>query len=98
MFNLPLTTDAIEQIDVVKTAASRMYGIGALTGAVNFITKVPTQNQVYVNGFGGDFGLYGLQAGVAFNKKTSGTHVAYSRSQSDGYSRNTDFKMRQIIG
>lgn len=97
MFNLPLTTDAIEQIDVVKIAASRMYGIGALTGAVNFITKVPTQNQVYLNGFGGDFGLYGLQAGVALNKKTSGTHVAYSRSQSDGYSRNTDFKMDNLF-
>ncbi len=97
MFNLPLTSEAIEQVDVVKTAASRLYGINALTGAVNFITKVPTQNQVYLNTFGGDFGLYGLQTGVAFHKGIHGTHVSFSRSQSNGYSRNTDFKIGNLF-
>ncbi len=96
-FNLPLTSDAIQQIDITKTSASRLYGINALTGAVNFITKVPDSNQFYLNGFGGDFGLYGIQTGAAMHVKNVGTHVAYSRSESDGYTKNTDFNINNLF-
>ena len=96
-FNLPLTSDAIQKIDVTKTSASRMYGINALTGAVNFITKVPDSNQVYLSEFVGDFGLYSAQIGAAMHAKNVGTHVAYSRSVSSGYTNNTDFKIDNLF-
>lgn len=97
MMNLPITNEAIEQIEVVKGAASRMYGINALTGSVNFITKVPEQNIVYGNLLGGDFGLHGIQAGVAFHNKNIGQHISVSRIASNGYKPNTDFDINNIF-
>lgn len=97
MMNLPVTNEAIEQIEVVKGAASRMYGINALTGSVNFITKVPENNLVYGGIYGGDFGLYGIQAGVAFHSKNLGQHLSVSRTASNGYQPNTDFKTNNFF-
>jgi vitamin B12 transporter len=96
-FNLPLTSDAIQQIDINKTSASRLYGINALTGAVNFITKVPDSNQIYFGSFEGSYGLYGIQTGAAIHVKNVGTHLAYSRSVSNGYTNNTDFNINNLF-
>lgn len=96
-FNLPLMPDAIEQIDVIKTSASRLYGINALAGAINFTTKVPAQNQLYINTYGGNYGLVSVQTGVAYSYKKSATHVAYHHSQSSGYKANTDFSMQTVF-
>jgi vitamin B12 transporter len=95
--NLPLTNEAIEQIEVIKTSSSRIYGINALTGSINFVTKVPEKNMVYLGGFGGDFGLYGAQGGVAFHAGNTGQHISFAHSRSDGYKPNTDFKINQLF-
>jgi iron complex outermembrane receptor protein len=97
MFNLPLTNEAVEQIEVIKTGASRMYGINALSGAVNLVTKVPDKNMLYVGAFGGDFNLYGLKAGAAMHYKNIGQHVSFSKSSSSGYLPNTDFNISQLF-
>ncbi len=97
MMNIPLPLDAMERIEVIKSASSRMYGINALSGSINFITKVPEKNMVYAGAYGGDFGLYGLNAGVAFNTKNLGQHISFSRSASDGYTSNTDFKINNVF-
>lgn len=97
VFNLPFTPEAIRQIDVIKTSASRIYGINALTGAINFVTKVPDSNLVYTGAFGGDFGLYGFNAGAAYHHKNTGHHVSYAEAHSDGYTTNTDFTTRQMF-
>lgn len=98
LFNLPITPEAIEQIEVIKTAASRMYGINALTGAVNFVTRVPEKNMFYLGGFGGDFGLYGLQTGVALHHNKVGSHLSFAQAHSNGYLPNTDFNTAQLFG
>lgn len=97
VFNLPFTPEAIRQVDVIKTAASRIYGINALTGAINFVTKVPDSNMVYAGAFGGDFGLYGFNAGAALHTKNTAQHISYAQAHSDGYTTNTDFTTRQMF-
>jgi vitamin B12 transporter len=97
MMNLPMTSEAIEQIDVIKTAASRLYGINALTGSVNFITKVPEKNMAYLGAYAGDFGLYGIKAGITLNTKKIGQHISVARSSSNGYKPNTDFVTNQLF-
>jgi vitamin B12 transporter len=97
VFNLPFTPEAIRQVDVIKTAASRIYGINALTGAINFVTKVPDSNMIYAGAFGGDFGLYGFNAGAALHAKNTAQHISYSEAHSDGYTTNTDFTTRQMF-
>jgi len=97
LLNLPITNEAIAQIDVIKTSASRIYGVNALSGAINFITKVPEKNMLYLGAFGGDFGLFGVHAGAAVHHHKFGQHLSYSRNQSNGYVRNTDFTTQQIF-
>jgi len=51
--NLPVTLDAIERIEVLKGPAARIYGINALTGAINIVTKKATQNSLSTNVYSG---------------------------------------------
>ncbi len=53
MMNIPITTDAIDHIEVLRGAAARMYGINALTGAINIVTKKDKKSFVAVDLFGG---------------------------------------------
>src|SRR5699024_7199241 len=39
MMNIPISIDAIERVEVLKGAAARIYGVNALTGAINIVTK-----------------------------------------------------------
>lgn len=51
--NLPIPLDAIERIEVLKGPAARIYGINALTGAVNIVTKTKTDDFVQLHAYGG---------------------------------------------
>lgn len=37
--NLPIPLDAVERIEILKGPAARIYGINALTGAINIVTQ-----------------------------------------------------------
>src|SRR5699024_4334937 len=39
MMNIPVPLEAIDHIEVLSGAAARVYGINALTGAINIVTK-----------------------------------------------------------
>lgn len=60
--NIPVPLSAIERIEVLKGPAARIYGINALTGAINIVTKTNKQNTIDVN----------LQAGSSFEDKAVG--------------------------
>src|SRR5690606_12507248 len=51
--NLPIPLDAIERIEVLRGAAARIYGVNALTGAINIITKSVEQTSVHANVYTG---------------------------------------------
>lgn len=51
--NIPVPLDAIERIEVLKGPAARMYGINALTGAINIVTKSAKESFVAVNTYAG---------------------------------------------
>ncbi len=39
MMNIPVPLSAIDHIEIIRGAAARIYGINALTGAINIVTK-----------------------------------------------------------
>src|SRR5690606_22812233 len=39
MMNVPVPLSAIDHIEVLRGAAARIYGINALTGAINIVTR-----------------------------------------------------------
>ena len=57
--NIPVSLDAIERIEVLKGPAARVYGINALTGAINIITSTIIANNVSIN----------VQSGSSFESK-----------------------------
>lgn len=46
MMNLPVPLSAIAHIEVLRGAAARVYGINALTGAINIITKKDSYSSI----------------------------------------------------
>lgn len=60
--NIPVPLSAVERIEVIKGPAARIYGINALTGAINIITKTSNEQSIDVN----------LQAGTSFEDKAMG--------------------------
>jgi iron complex outermembrane receptor protein len=53
MMNLPISVDAIDHIEVLRGAAARVYGINALAGAINIVTKKDKKSFVSVDLFAG---------------------------------------------
>ena len=85
----------LERIEVVRGASSVLYGSGGLSGAVNFITRMPTELEVYGSiGYGNpfdnknapqDYTQWYLSAGDAFLNKRLRAKVTYGGSFSNGY-------------
>ncbi|MGO1751838.1 MAG: TonB-dependent receptor plug domain-containing protein [Psychroflexus sp.] len=62
MMNIPVPLSAIHHIEVLRGAAARVYGVNALTGAINIVTKKERRSSVTAN----------LQAGSSFKNKEEG--------------------------
>ena len=60
--NIPVALDAIERIEVLRGPTARVYGVNALTGAINIVTKTATSNSLLVH----------VQGGSSFEKKEEG--------------------------
>ncbi len=76
---LPVNTDEIKQIEVIRGPASAVWGANALTGVVNIITKSPREMQgdeftLGAGGFDRNVGSNGLGTGTLFY--VNGTHAA----------------------
>ena len=88
-----LTTDNIEQIEIVRGSQSILYGSDAIGGVINIITKKGTgKPKVAVQVEGGSFNTFKESAGVS-----GGTDWAYysfnvSRTDSRGFSRTSTWR------
>jgi len=107
--NLPIPMDAIERIEVLRGPAARVYGINSLTGAINIVTRKPTQNTLTADvhagsGFRRDtsdnqalFNGRGIQLGGTL-VGNSGFHSVYSNHESgNGYRYNTAFRKNSLL-
>lgn len=103
MMNLPLNPDAIERIEVLRGSAARIYGINALTGAINIVTKKAYSTGLSGHLFSGSsfredesngktFASYGVRAIGTLNAENSGHLLSLSREAGNGYRYNTAFK------
>lgn len=62
MMNIPVPLNAIDHIEVIRGAAARIYGINALTGAINIVTKKGKKSSVSAD----------FQGGSSFKSKDEG--------------------------
>lgn len=88
-----LSFDDIQQIEIVKGPAARVYGQNAFTGAVNIVSKKVTENKLDVNLNYGSYNNVKIGAAVSQEYAEEGSLFAsMSYQQSDGYRYNTDFE------
>ena len=108
MMNLPVSLNAIQRIEVLKGAAARIYGINALNGAINIITRQPVQNGVEMNLFAGSsfekdtsnqklFGGYGMDVAASLAGEKVTHFISLSHEQSSGYRYNTGFNNEKVF-
>jgi vitamin B12 transporter len=107
MMNLPINIDDIDHIEVLRGSASRVYGLNAITGAINIVTRTPKATGAAVNVFTGSsfkkdqsngdtFANYGLRLSGDLLTKNSSHLFSLSQEASNGYRYNTAFNNQKI--
>ena len=107
MMNLPLSVDDIDHIEVLRGSASRIYGINALTGAINIVTKTVTKTGVSANVFAGSsfkkddqngdtYANYGIRATGTLALKSSSHLFSAGQEAGNGYRHNTAFNNQKL--
>ncbi len=89
--NLTVSLDDIDRVEIVKGAASRIYGYNALNGVVNIITEPSNKNSFNANLSFGTFSTEKINFGVNLGSDKISQQLSYSKSKSKGYKFNTDF-------
>lgn len=107
--NLPIPVEAIERIEVLRGPAARIYGVNALTGAVNIVTKKPAENQIFAHVFGGSnfrnnqeindelYNNRGVQFGITSAQEKLGQQLYASHESGSGYHYNTAFHNNKLL-
>ena len=90
--NMTLPLSVIEKIEIIKGAASRLYGQNAFTGAVNIITKKNIENNISLGLSAGSFNQKKASLTLQKEFEKSDLLINYSRKQSEGYRYNTDYE------
>jgi len=106
MMNLPISMDDIDHIEVLRGSASRIYGINALTGAINIVTRNATQTGVAANVFAGSsfkdnvsgskYYNYGLRASGNLVLNGSSHLLSAGQEAGNGYRYNTAFNNQKL--
>ena len=107
MMNLPISIDDIDHIEVLRGSASRIYGINALNGAINIITKTVTATGVSANIFAGSsfkkddqtgdtYANYGVRATGTLALKSSSHLFSAGQEAGNGYRFNTAFNNQKF--
>lgn len=108
MMNIPVPLDAIDRIEVLRGPAARIYGVNALNGAINIITKKPERTGLMANVYAGSsfnrdssdnklYGGYGVQLSGSVAGEYTQHYFGLSREQASGYRYNTAFNNNKIF-
>lgn len=108
MMNLPVSMDDIDHIEVIRGSASRIYGINALTGAINIVTKTVIKTGVSANVFTGSsfkkddesgktYANYGIRATGTLALNKSAHLFSASQEAGNGYRHNTAFDNQKFF-
>jgi vitamin B12 transporter len=106
--NLLFPMIAIQQVEVYKGAQSRMFGPGALTGAVNFKVGAKGQNGTKFHAYSGTnfksdtinnyrYINSGIQVSHAFTTKKVSHLIAAAFESGSGYRYNSSFNRHQLF-
>jgi iron complex outermembrane receptor protein len=90
--DIPVDLASINRIEILKGPGARVFGPNAFNGVINIITNEKVADQLSVSAIGGQYGLYSLSASFIKNLGNITHNLQLSKSGSDGFTDNTDFK------
>ena len=107
MFNLPISTDIIKRIEILKGAAASAYGINALNGVINIVTIQPEKSSIEVSLDAGSsferdtsnkklYGALGLNVHASLSTSKTNHLLAVSTLQSSGHRYNTALNNNKV--
>ncbi len=97
LMNIPIPLVEIDRIEVLKGPASRIFGQNAYAGAINVITQLSDERYAKLQGYGGDFGMKGVNFAGSLPVGNYKQNLALSYDDSDGYQYNSDYKVSNIF-
>ncbi|PIQ35195.1 MAG: hypothetical protein COW63_01730 [Bacteroidetes bacterium CG18_big_fil_WC_8_21_14_2_50_41_14] len=95
--NQAIMVTNIEKIEILEGPGSRWFGPNAFSGGINIITRQPESNQLKLDLSGGQHGLFFADVAGTFKMGNWTNSIFLGHHQADGYIRNTDFNMNQVI-
>ncbi len=93
--NLPLSTDDVERIEVVRGSLSGLYGADAVGGVIHIITKNGGRSTAELSA--GSFGYYRAAAALAGGASRFSFRLSGEKKRSDGYAPATDFDQSNLF-
>jgi iron complex outermembrane receptor protein len=97
MMNIPVPLVNIERVEVLKGPASRIFGQNAYAGAINVITELGTSKYARLQGYGGDFGMKGINFAGSLPLGEYQQNLSLSYDDSNGYQYNSDYKIGNVF-
>ncbi|WP_432711075.1 TonB-dependent receptor plug domain-containing protein [Pedobacter sp.] len=108
MMNLPITLNDIAHIEIIRGSASRIYGINALTGAINIVTRSVEKTSLSANVFAGSsfkkdevsgdtYANYGLQVNGTHKGEKASHSLSLAQEAGNGYRYNTAFNNQKVF-
>lgn len=97
MMNIPIPLVNIDRIEVLKGPASRVFGQNAYAGAINVITELSDKRYARVQGYGGDFGMKGINFAGSLPVGNYKQNLAISYDDSNGHWYNSDYQVSNIF-
>ncbi len=108
LLNLPIPLNAIHHIEVLRGPAARIYGLNALAGAINIVTRVPAQNAVVAQAYAGSsfeedtasgdqYYNTGVQLSGSWSGKKSGHLLSGAIDKGNGYRYNTGYETYRLF-
>ncbi len=95
--DLPLPTDSLERIEILRGAGSTFYGSDAVGGTVNFITGPPEYSELRIGSAVGNFGINQESASAAFVKTKLDEQLSVARDFSSGFRPDRDYRSLTIF-
>lgn len=107
LMNLPIPLSSIEQIEILHGPAAMKYGVNALAGAINIVTRMSRHNQVSAQVYaasniktdsttGNTYYGWGAQASASLAGKKQGHVFSIAHDEGNGYRYNTGFNAYRL--
>jgi vitamin B12 transporter len=108
MMNLALPVGAIDHIEVLRGPAARVYGVNALAGAINIVTRQPAGNEIFAQAYAGSsfqqdtasgdtYYNWGAQATATFGDKKQSHLLSLTHDRGNGYRYNTAYEAYRVF-